>query len=179
MVFALISTVSAVPIKFDTACEITITYLGTDASYSSVFGWVEGSPPGTLHHLGTGHTTSPGSLWDIGPRAANVNNILYITPAETQQTYYSDPASANPDSIEHVVVTPIDQYGYLLTVGFEDLLGGGDRDFNDINLEVSCTPITSPPLVTAAPEFPTTALPAAMIIGFLGAVLFIRRTREN
>jgi len=29
------------------------------------------------------------------------------------------------------------------------------------------------------PEFPTVALPAAMIVGLLGAVLFIQRTREN
>jgi DNA-binding beta-propeller fold protein YncE len=30
-----------------------------------------------------------------------------------------------------------------------------------------------------APEFPSTILPATMIIGFLGAVLIIQRTREN
>jgi hypothetical protein len=29
------------------------------------------------------------------------------------------------------------------------------------------------------PEFPSTAIPATFIIGFLGTVLFIRRTREN
>jgi large repetitive protein len=32
---------------------------------------------------------------------------------------------------------------------------------------------------TPAPEFPTLALPVAFIIGMLGAVLFIRRTKEN
>ena len=32
---------------------------------------------------------------------------------------------------------------------------------------------------TTVPEFPSAFLPAAMIIGFLGAVLFIQRTREN
>jgi len=29
------------------------------------------------------------------------------------------------------------------------------------------------------PEFPTVALPAALIVGILGAVFFIRRTEEN
>jgi hypothetical protein len=33
--------------------------------------------------------------------------------------------------------------------------------------------------ITPAPEFPTMALPAALIIGMLGAVLFIQRTKEN
>ena len=32
---------------------------------------------------------------------------------------------------------------------------------------------------TTAPEFPSIALPVGMIIGLLGAVLFIRGTREN
>jgi hypothetical protein len=31
----------------------------------------------------------------------------------------------------------------------------------------------------AVPEFPTVFLPAAMIIGVLGAVMFITRTREH
>jgi choice-of-anchor C domain-containing protein len=35
----------------------------------------------------------------------------------------------------------------------------------------------SPP--TPVPEFPTIALPMALIIGILGAVLFIQRTKEN
>jgi len=33
--------------------------------------------------------------------------------------------------------------------------------------------------VVPAPEFPTIALPAALIVGMLGAVLFIQRTKEN
>jgi PKD repeat protein len=32
---------------------------------------------------------------------------------------------------------------------------------------------------TAAPEFPAAVLPAAMIIGLLGAILFIRSTKEH
>jgi hypothetical protein len=33
--------------------------------------------------------------------------------------------------------------------------------------------------VTPTPEFPSMLLPAAMIIGFLGTVLLIQRTREQ
>jgi hypothetical protein len=32
---------------------------------------------------------------------------------------------------------------------------------------------------TSTPEFPSLFLPATMIIGFLGAVLYIQRTRER
>jgi hypothetical protein len=45
-----------------------------------------------------------------------------------------------------------------------------DTDKDDIG--DACEPV-------AAPEFPTSILPAAMIIGFLGAVLLIQRTREH
>jgi hypothetical protein len=179
IVFALVSTVSAIPIQFDTTCQVTVKYLGGDAGYDNVFGWVEGLPPGTLNYLGTGNdysNTPIGESWNIGARTAYENNIFYITPAQTGLTYYSDPATANPDSIEHVMVTPIDPTAYLVSVGFEDLLGGGDTDFNDINLEVTCTPIITPPPV---PEFPTAALPAALLVGMLGAVLFIQKTKKN
>jgi len=33
--------------------------------------------------------------------------------------------------------------------------------------------------IVATPEFPTLALPAGMIIGLLGAVLFVRKTGEE
>jgi hypothetical protein len=42
----------------------------------------------------------------------------------------------------------------------------------DEPITVSCGPVT-------APEFPSVFLPITMIIGFLGAVLLIQRTREN
>ena len=42
------------------------------------------------------------------------------------------------------------------------------------DISVECTGGTTP-----VPEFPTMALPAALIVGMLGAVLFIQRTREH
>ncbi len=43
------------------------------------------------------------------------------------------------------------------------------------DVSVKCDPINPPPV----PEFPTMALPAALIVGMLGAVLFIQRNKEN
>jgi len=177
VVFALVSTVGAVPITFDKSCEVTVTYLGGDAGFSNYFGWVSGTPPsGTLHQLGQGHVTPTGSIFPIGVRAANENNILYIKTDENN-VFYSDPKTANPDGIEHVQVVPIDPNAYILKCGFEDLLNGGDRDFNDIYLQVSCDPIINPP--PPVPEFPTMAFPVALIIGMLGAVLFIQKSKEQ
>ena len=173
---ALVSTVSAAEIKFDKACDVSVKYLGGDAGFSNYFGWVSGTPPtGTLNQLGQGHVTPVNSIFSIGARTKYENNILYIKTDENN-VFYSDPANENPDGLEHVKVEQIDANGYIVRVGFEDLYNGGDKDFNDIYLQVSCTPIANPPPV---PEFPTMALPVALIIGMLGAVLFVQRIKDN
>ena len=59
---------------------------------------------------------------------------------------------------------------------------GGSLLGNTITLaandEVTCT-IHNHDFGIPTPEFPTLALPVGMIIGLLGAVLFIRQSREN
>jgi len=50
------------------------------------------------------------------------------------------------------------------------LYGGGDKDYNDVVLNVACTP---DPVIT--PEFPSLALPIGLMIGMLGFVLLFRR----
>ena len=61
--------------------------------------------------------------------------------------------------------------GSSTTLEFIDLTGTAyGTALDDIVVE---------PLATPAPEFPSAFLPATMIIGFLGAVLLIQRTREH
>jgi hypothetical protein len=189
LLFALVGAVDAATISFDTDCDVNVTFVGSDAGYNNIFGWVSAAPPGgTLNGLGTGHETSVNSVFPISLRAAHEDIYLYITTNENvPKTYFSGPSSANPDGIEHVSVTRVN--ANLIKVGFEDLNGGGDRDFDDVTLTVACSPIikiadpVTPAdpvaLAAAVPEFPTMAFPVALIIGMLGAVLFIQRTREN
>ena len=51
--------------------------------------------------------------------------------------------------------------------------GSGGGDIYTLN---GRSDIVKPP---AIPEFPTMALPAALIVGFIGAVLFVKSTKEN
>jgi hypothetical protein len=172
----------AVPIAFDTDCDVSVTFVGSDAGYNNTFGWVSAVPPGgILNPLGTGHGTHLDSGFSIGPRAAHEDIYLYITTDEQmKRTYFSGPSSANPDALEHVKVAPED--AHLVLVGFEDLYRGGDRDFNDVTLAVACTPVVkSQPVAESrpVPEFPTLAFPIAFIAGMLGAMLFLQRNRET
>jgi hypothetical protein len=177
VVFTLVGTARATEITFDKAGDVYIKYLGGTAGYDNTFGWVSGVQPGiTLHQLGTGKSTPPNTEFSIGYRAANEPIVLYITspPLGGSHTYYSDPTSANPDGINHVKITPVGSDEYEVNCGFEDIYNGGDKDYDDILLTVRLEPT-----ITPIPEFPAMALPAALIVGMLGAVLFIRRTREN
>jgi hypothetical protein len=51
---------------------------------------------------------------------------------ETGNEFFMGPAGRNPDGIAHAVVNVISTSPiYTVDVGFEDLWGGGDRDYDD------------------------------------------------
>jgi hypothetical protein len=64
--------------------------------------------------------------------------------------------------------------GEALNIRIKDWMDD-NLDNNNCHLPVCIVPEPSIP----APEFPTLALPGAMVIGFLGVVLFILRTKEQ
>jgi hypothetical protein len=51
-------------------------------------------------------------------------------PGTLLGSYYTGPASRNPDGIEHAVVTWLGPG--TAKIGFEDKRGGGDRDYDDV-----------------------------------------------
>ena len=59
--------------------------------------------------------------------------VFGIFVSDTGFTYLMGPGSRNPDGIEHAKVD--DLGGGLFHVGFEDLFGGGDLDFDDTLFE--------------------------------------------
>ncbi len=50
--------------------------------------------------------------------------------------FFSDSADANADSLQHMMTY---QHEDHVVVGFEDMLGGGDMDFNDLGLVIQST----------------------------------------
>jgi hypothetical protein len=54
---------------------------------------------------------------------------IYVT--NTGYWYYSGDADRNPDGVVHAAVTDLGDGDYH--IGFEDLYGGGDEDYDDIN----------------------------------------------
>ena len=171
-VFALVSTVSAFgPITFPYDGNLKVGYLGSfTAGYNNQFGIDKPA------HISLGFTktpyTAPGTVFSVGRCSSDEPVVLYMVspPSGGSKTYYSDQLGA--DGVNHAIVS---EAGGVYTVAFEDLVNGGDKDFNDVVMNVTCT--RDNPIPT--PEFPTIALPAALIVGIIGAVLFIQKSKKE
>ena len=99
--------------------------------------------------LGRGNSTASGTEVDLGALVAGDELVFYIFVRNTGHTYYTGPGDRNPDGIVHAAVTNLGQVGTSpegqpitrFHIGFEDIFGGGDRDYDDINLVVETTGI--------------------------------------
>ena len=110
------------------------------------------------------NTLKSGSLLDF---------FLIADGANGGKNVYSTTGTANPDKINHVVAFALANSPYLV-MGFEDLFGGGDRDFNDLlfAVEIGASNVAS---LIATPE------PAAFLslAGLLGMVFWTSGRRRQ
>ncbi|MGB0682587.1 MAG: Ig-like domain-containing protein [Magnetovibrionaceae bacterium] len=81
----------------------------------------------------------PPQLVFIAPDGSEttVNGSIFHTAASADNDF-----GINPDDMQHAV-SGINPEGDGLMIGFEDLLGGGDNDFNDIVFEVDIGPVNA------------------------------------
>jgi hypothetical protein len=113
-------------------------------------------PDGTRELLAL--NTEVGKTLTIGPFSAGRELVFGITVLKGGATFLIGPASRNPDGIAHVDVTRIGVRTFV--VGFEDLFGGGDRDYDDTVFRFSGNLAPSaPPPPTDAPSPPDATAP--------------------
>lgn len=113
------------PIIIGAACmDVTLVVQASDANYTSIF-WRE--PDGSLG------VTSKQAGTAINLNAVPAGElILGIVVNESGYTYKTG-SGVNPDGIAHATYDGT-------TVGFEDIYGGGDFDYNDAVVSISMTP---------------------------------------
>jgi von Willebrand factor type D domain len=123
--------------------SVHVKYCGGDAAYTSdIF-----LAPDTTTVLATGHVTPEGTTVDLGARTqgSELEFLLYVR--DTGRTYHMGPGSRNEDGLAHarVITLPINGLVTEYSVGFEDIYGGGDLDFNDftfiVRVESSVEPL--------------------------------------
>ncbi|MBL9174372.1 MAG: DUF4114 domain-containing protein, partial [Verrucomicrobiales bacterium] len=117
----------------------------------------------------------PGDFVELGTvqGGTKLDFFLIANGAKGGKDVFSTDASINPDAINHVVAFSGLSGSYLL-IGFEDLLKGGDRDFNDVLIAVEIGAANLAAL-TATPEPATLAI----LPMFLGLGWWAKRRRDQ
>jgi len=102
------------------------------------------------------------TVFDSGNNVLYSNGFIPVTPAP-DQVGGTEFIGFVSDSVN------------IKTITIDDMDGNADNPDSNIGFDTIRAPGDGTP--TPAPEFPSVFLPATMIIGFLGAVFLIRRTR--
>lgn len=116
------------PIMINYECaDVSLTVQASDADFTSIF-WRSGSS------LGLSSKATPGTTIQLNGVTAG-ELVLGIYVEDTGYTFWSGAASNNAgtDGLVHA------EYN-LTSVGFEDIYGGGDFDYNDAVISISITP---------------------------------------
>lgn len=119
----------------------------------------------------------PGDFADLGriKGGSLLNFFLVADGANGGKTVFSTDKSANPDGINHVVsfAYAVPGSSYLM-LAFEDLFGGGDRDFNDVvvAVEVGARNIAA---LTGTPEPALTLTMGALV----AAAVWTKKRRDR
>ena len=85
----------------------------------------------------------PGDYMDLGTLPAGTRLIFFLDAdaVNGQKGRFTTIPARNPDKIEHVVTVAYQNSPYVL-LAFEDLMGGGDRTFNDVVFAVQLSQAT-------------------------------------
>jgi hypothetical protein len=113
---------------FSTGGNLTVEILPSSAGYTNE---LHLSVSGTDHFIGTNRDV--GNVFNLAlPAGDDLHFRIFVR--DTGDTFHLA-GSANLDGMSHGIV----DYGEagIADVGFEDLFGGGDRDFNDLVFRVS------------------------------------------
>jgi hypothetical protein len=111
-----------------TGGDVVVTFVSNGAGYTSEL-YLDGPDGDALGSIFNNQTTPVSTSLNLGAFLAGTELIFRLEVKNTGQVFYSGEGSRNPDGIAHAVV---DSRQNQAQVGFEDLFGGGDRDYNDL-----------------------------------------------
>ena len=128
--------------------EVTAYFRGSYAGYFNTL-YLEGTETPIFSKY-----TAMNTGISLGEFAAGTELLFRLDVRDTGHSFYTGDAVRNPDQLAHAMaVTTFDEamQTYVTTVGFEDLLGGGDFDYNDFNFMLTnvVDPVVPSPSVLA------------------------------
>lgn len=141
---------------FATGGASSVTVMPATAGYTSHLYLKNPDPSQPDLYLATNHNVGMTVPIPTYPAGTPLEFYIYVT--NTGRTYYMGDGTNNPDGIPHAVVTPTG-VGQAI-VGFEDLFGGGDRDYDDnVFLFEGVTPDVTPPTISGCSVTPSVIWP--------------------
>jgi hypothetical protein len=178
-------------LRLTTDSEVRVYFVGEGAGYQNTLGFnldafgVKGGDPQLIFPNASSHASAyngdgsgsrdasnpllPGDFVNLGliKGGSALDFFLIANAVEGWNHTYSTEASVNPDGLNHVVAFALADSPYLL-LGFEDMYGGGDLDYNDVLIAVDIGKVNVARLVST----PEPALP--LVLGsFLAAALLL------
>jgi hypothetical protein len=164
----------AAPIYVKTTGEVKATFLGQTAAYSDDL-YLD-SPTNALGIIFNNHSVPIGTEVSLGTFTAGTELILRIHVNNTGDDFFSgpgSPGSLNPDGVGHAKVD--DTFALDTSyVGFEDLLNGGDKDYDDLKISLSNTSTSQVP--PGAAPLPATFL---LVSTGMGMMALLKRKRKD
>lgn len=153
--------------------DVIAKFLGHTAGYSNDL--YLSSPSNSIGLIFNNQTAVWGSTVNLGSFAAGTELIFQIYVQNTGYNFFSGPAWRNPDNLVHAVVD--DEYSATETfVGFEDLYGGGDLDYDDLMFSFTNVKGTNQPPTPSVPDSGATAMLCA---GALLGLVAVRRASQR
>lgn len=122
---------------FATGSEVWIRFLGSEAAYTSDLYFCTAPDIASCSTLVLRNKTATVGMEYLlpGTFSAGQEVVLGLNVVSTGNWFFSGPADRNVDGVVHVAATPLaGDARYTLQGGFEDIRGGGDRDYNDLEL---------------------------------------------
>jgi hypothetical protein len=116
---------------FATGGHVIATFESNGAGYSNDL--LLEFPDNVFGVIFNNYSTAPGTSVDLGDYAPGTELIFRLHVNNTGDNFYTGPDGRNADGIAHVMIDDsVPGFPGKTFIGFEDLWGGGDYDYNDL-----------------------------------------------
>jgi hypothetical protein len=116
---------------FATGGDVTVTFLSQGAGYINEL-YLDGPTGDSLGVLFSTLTTPAGSTFNLGGFLPGTELVFRLLVRDTGHAFFTGTGQRNPDGIAHAMVDAAAGRTDGALVGFEDVFGGGDGDYNDL-----------------------------------------------